>query len=118
MISHATCAFCGITSVNVNTIEFSMTLQLDENGETPANRCSKPSACGVPPNTASICGTLPGSVSVIATSNGANISRRHVTVLPHRSELAFHGGTETCVVTSEDRLMRASFAPGVSVTPF
>jgi hypothetical protein len=35
MTSHATCAFCGITSVNVNTIEFSMILQVELNGDTP-----------------------------------------------------------------------------------
>src|SRR5687768_18471580 len=101
MISHATCAFCGIMSVNVNTTLFSIVLQVDVNGDTPAIRCVSPSIDGEPPNTASMCGTLPGSVSVIVTSNGANISRMHVTVCDHKI------GRASCRERVEGRLHRA-----------
>src|SRR5512139_3496562 len=88
------------------------------NGETPATPLGRPSCVGEPPNTASMCGTLPGSVSTICTSNGAKISFMHATVAAHVVALTFHAGIVVCCDAIVERLVRESFVPGASVTPF
>ena len=107
-----------MTWVNVNTIEFSITLQSVVNGDTPATFGSMPSRPGEPPNTASMCGTLPGSLSTTVTSYAENRSRMHDTVSDQVVALTDHAGIVVCAEAIEDRLVRASLTPGCSVTPF
>src|SRR4051812_9375406 len=99
----------------MKTTSFSSVAQLFAIEATPPTFAGRPTSCGVPEITASMCSAAPGSTSVTITLKGANWFFTQVRKVCQLAAPLVHAGMFTVLGGIDDEFERESSGPEVYV---